>query len=108
MLRMAMAFTAVFAFATAVQAEPVKLSDSQLDGVTAAGAPANFGGNGQAWTETGLFGGAHYANNNQPGLRMDWVHHRFAVPGEGGAHASPDAAVQAHGSGTLVDPLGTL
>lgn len=68
----------------------------------------NFGGNGEAWNETSLFGGGHYVNTNNGDVRMDWVHHRFAVPGMGGHHASDEAAVQAHGNQTLVDPHDTL
>lgn len=65
----------------------------------------NFGGNGKAWTEDYSM---HYVNNNNPANRKDWANHRFAQPGQGGAHANEHSAVQAHGDGTLVDPQSTL
>ncbi len=65
----------------------------------------NFGGNGDAWVNDY---GDHYVNQNNPGNRKDWTNHRFAQPGQGGAHASDSAAVIEWGDGTLVDPHGTL
>ncbi len=67
--------------------------------------PDNFGGQGNAWINDY---GNHYANQQNPGVRMDWDNHRFAVPGVGGAHADENAAVIAWGDGTLVDPHDTL
>ncbi|MBI2029630.1 hypothetical protein HYT02_04395 [Candidatus Gottesmanbacteria bacterium] len=58
--------------------------------VPAFAAPANFGGNGKAWTNDY---GNHYVNNNNPDVRMDWDCHRKAVPGNGGVNANPNSAV---------------
>lgn len=69
----------------------------------------NFGGNGEAFFNTELPGfDHHYTNAKNPDVRMDWDNHRMAVPGKGGHHANENAAVQAHGDQTLVDPQDTL
>lgn len=65
----------------------------------------NFGGNGEAWVNDY---GDHYVNTNNPDNRKDWTNHRFAVPGQGGAHANENAAVIEWGAGTLVDPHDTM
>jgi len=65
----------------------------------------NFGGNGEAWDNDY---GEHYVNVNNGGNRKDWTNHRFAQPGQGGAHANENAAVMEWGDGSLVDPHDTM
>lgn len=66
----------------------------------------NFGGDNGIWVNDY---GNHFVNTNNPDVRMDWDNQRFAVPGQGGAHASENSAVRAwSGGGTLVDPHDTL
>lgn len=66
----------------------------------------NFGGNGNGvWVNDYA---NHYVNTKNPANRKDWDNHRFAVPGQGGHHASDNAAVIGWGDGSLVDPQQTL
>ncbi len=70
-----------------------------------AAAPANFGGEGGAFTNDY---GNHYVNNNNPEVRFDWDNHRIAVPGEAWEYTNSNSAVVDNGGYSLVDPLNTL
>lgn len=105
MLRIAMSFAAVLAFATAAQAEPVKLSNAELDGVTAAGTNPYDVISNPAFQPSGR---GSIENVHNPALRFG-SGGRLAIPGEGGQHASDNSVVAPYnvgGSQSIVAPAG--
>ena len=72
-------------------------------------APANFGGNGEAWTNdynTSLY--EHYVNNNNGELRFAWFESSVCIAIPGYTEANVNAVVYPYYTGSFVDPLHTI
>ena len=62
--------------------------------------PGNFGGNGQAWEQTG---DNHYTHKNGA-PRMDWETGRKAIPGNAGAAQDANSGKGAENSAIIYRP----
>jgi len=71
--------------------------------------PANFGGNGKAWTnDYNTASYDHYVNNNNSELRFAWFESSVCIAIPGYTEANVNAVVHPYGTGSFVDPRHTI